>query len=280
MRRPATRLWRLFAVLAALALTMMVAGFAGSVSTAAAGPSASSAPNSGKPTIVLVHGAWADSTSWNAVVPQLRHDGYRTVAPDLGLVSLAADVTQVSAVLDSIPGEKILVAHSYGGMVISDAAAGRSDVLGLVFSAAFVPDQGDSIASLGTGFTTSEAFSHLAFTGAPFASPSYIAPNLFRQYFAQDLSPARASQLDAAQQPLNFSIVTTPSGPVAWHTVPSWYAVSGNDRMIDPAEERWMAARAGAQTIEFPDASHVGGITRYATQFTALVERAAHATAR
>ena len=276
---PRLRPRRLPALLAVLAVALM-AGIAGSVATAAASPSTSSATShSSKPTVVLVHGAWADSSSWNDVVPRLHDDGYRTVTPDLGLISLAADVSQVRAVLDAIPGDKILVAHSYGGMVISDAAAGRTDVLALVFSAAFVPDEGDSIASLGTGFVTSDAFNHLAFTGAPFASPSYIAPNLFRQYFAQDLSPTQAGQLDAAQQPLNFSIVTTASGPVAWRNVPSWYAVSGSDRMIDPAEERWMAARAGAHTIEFPDASHVGGITRYAVQFTALIERAVHATA-
>jgi pimeloyl-ACP methyl ester carboxylesterase len=279
MRRPTARLRRLPVVLATLALAA-AAALAGSASMASASPAAAASSHGAKPTVVLVHGAWADSSSWNDVVPRLRHDGYRTVAPDLGLVSLAADVTRVRAVLDSIPGSKILVAHSYGGIVISDAAAGRSDVLALVFSAAFVPDQGDSIAGLGAGFTASDAFNHLAFTGAPFASPAYIAPNLFRQYFAQDLSPAQAGLLDAAQRPLNFPIVTSASGPVAWRSVPSWYAVSGSDRMIDPAEERWMATRAGAQTIEFPDAGHLGGITRHAAQFTALVERAAHTTTR
>lgn len=276
MRRPTLRL-RLPTVLATFAV-IMATGLAGYISMAAASVTSSASPGGSKPTVVLVHGAWADSSSWNDVIPRLRHDGYRTATPDLGLVSIAADVTRVRAVLDSLPGKKILVAHSYGGIVISDAAAGRSDVLGLVFSAAFVPDQGDSIASLGTGFVASGAFSHLAFTGTPFASPAYIAPDLFRQYFAQDLTPAQAGLLDAAQQPLNFPIVTTPSGPVAWRSVPSWYAVSGSDRMIDPAEERWMATRASAQTIEFADASHVGGITRYSAQFTALVERAARAT--
>jgi pimeloyl-ACP methyl ester carboxylesterase len=275
MRRPTVRLRRptLLAALVLLAATALAVP----TSTAVAGPSTS---GTGKPTIVLVHGAWADSNSWNDVVPRLRHDGYRAVTPDLELDSVAGDVTEVRAVLDAIPGTKILVAHSYGGIVVSNAAAGRSDVLGLVFSAAFVPDQGDSIASLGTGFVASDAFSHLAFTGAPFASPAYLAPNLFRQYFAQDLTPARAGLLDAAQRPLNFPIVTTPSGPVAWRSTPSWYAVSGSDRMIDPAEERWMANRAGARTIEFTDASHAGGITRYSAQFTALVEHAARATAR
>jgi pimeloyl-ACP methyl ester carboxylesterase len=273
MRRSPARL-RVPTVLATLVL-VVATGLVGPTSTAVASPNTLTAS---KPTVVLVHGSWADSSSWNDVVPRLRHDGYRTVTPDLELVSVAADVTQVRGVLDAIPGTKILVAHSYGGIVISNAAVGRSDVLSLVFSAAFVPDQGDSIASLGAGFVASDAFNHLAFTGAPFASSAYIAPNLFRRYFAQDLTPARAGLLDAAQQPLNFPIVTTPSGPVAWRSVPSWYAVSANDRMIDPAQERWMATRAGARTIEFADASHVGGITRYSAQFTALVERAALAT--
>ncbi|HEX3814430.1 MAG TPA: alpha/beta hydrolase [Mycobacteriales bacterium] len=274
MRRLIQRLpFRIAAVLATLAL--LSTGLVGSISVATASPTSA---HHSKPTIVLVHGAWADPTSWNDVVPRLRHDAYRTVTPALGLVSVAADVAKVRAVLDSIHGPKILVGHSYGGVVISGAAAGRTDVLGLVYSAAFVPDEDDSIASLGTGFVSSEAFNHLAFTGTPFASPAYIAPNLFRQYFAQDLSPSRAGLLNAAQQPLNFPIVTTPSGPVAWPSVPSWYAVSGSDRMIDPAEERWMATRAGAHQIEFPDASHVGGITRHSVQFTALIERAVRAT--
>jgi pimeloyl-ACP methyl ester carboxylesterase len=275
MRRPTARL-RVPTVLATLTL-VVATGLAGPSSTAVAGPSTSSA---GKPTVVLVHGAWADSSSWNDVVPRLHRDGYRTAAPDLALESVAADVDQVRAVLDSIAGKKILVAHSYGGIIASNAAAGRSDVRGLVFSAAFVPNEGDSIASLGAGFVASDAFHHLAFTGAAFVSPAYIAPNLFRQYFAQDLPPARAGLLNAAQRPLNFPIVTTPSGPVAWPGTPSWYAVSAGDRMIDPAQQRWMATRAGARTIELADASHAGGITRHAAQFTALVERAAHATTR
>jgi pimeloyl-ACP methyl ester carboxylesterase len=226
------------------------------------------------PTIVLVHGAWADSSSWDAVVPLPHHDGYRTITPDLTLTSIARDIATVRAVLDATPGPKILVAHSYGGIVISGAAFGRTDITALVYSAAFVPAAGDSILTLGIGFHQSEAFNHLAFTGLPFASPTYIAPNLFAQYFAQDLPPEQAATLDAAQQPLNFPIVLTPSGSVGWHTIPSWYAVSGSDKLIDPAEERWMVNRAGAHTVVYADSSHAGGITRYARQFTALIEQA------
>ena len=172
----------------------------------------------------------------------------------------------------------MLVSHSYGGIVTAGASHGRTDISAFVYAAALVPDEGDSIASLGADFTPSEAFGHLIFTGEPFASPAFIDPAFFHQYFAQDLSKRQAAVLNAAQLPLNFSIVGTPSGPVGWHNVPSWYAVSGQDRMIDPAEERSMAARVGATVVEYPTASHVGGITRLASQFTALIEHAVQST--
>ncbi|TCN41862.1 alpha/beta hydrolase family protein [Kribbella orskensis] len=231
-----------------------------------------------KPTIVLVHGAWADSTSWDKVARQLKDDGYRTVTPELGLNSVAEDVAIVRTAVDKISGKKVLVGHSYGGIVTAGASYGRTDISAFVYAAALVPDEGDSIGSLGADFTPSEAFGHLIFTGEPFASPAFIDPAFFHQYFAQDLSNRQAATLSAAQLPLNFPIVTTPSGPVGWHNVPAWYAVSGQDRMIDPAQERWMAARVGATVVEYPTASHVGGITRLASQFTALIEHAVRST--
>jgi len=234
-----------------------------------------------QPTIVLVHGAWAGPSSWDNVVRDLHDDGYRTVTPRLGLVSLEADVAMVRATLDAVPGQKLLVAHSYGGAVISNAASGRSDVLGLVYAAAFVPDQGDSLASLGAGFASSDVVNHFVWTGAPFApgSLALIDHAVFPQFFAQDLPAKQAAALNAAQQPTAFNpLFVTPLGPVAWHTLPSWYAVSGADRMIDPAEERFMAQRAQATTIELRTASHVGGITLHAGRFTALIEQAVEAT--
>jgi len=242
-------------------------------------PTMARADNSERPTIVLVHGAWASSEGWDMVVAGLQKDGYRTATPTLGLLSIAEDVAIVRAALDNILGPKILVAHSYGGFVISNAASGRSDVLGLVFTAAFVPDQGDSIFSLGAGFHTSEAFNHFIWTGTPFASPAFIDPAFFAQFFCQDLNPNLEETLNAEQIPLNFSIALTPSGPVAWHTLPSWYAISGKDLMIDPAEELFMAQRAGATTIVFPAARHAGGITHYATGFVKLIEEAVQQTA-
>jgi pimeloyl-ACP methyl ester carboxylesterase len=234
-----------------------------------------------QPTIILVHGAWAGPSSWNQVVRDLHDDGYRTVTPALGLQTLQADVATVRATLDTIPGKKILVAHSYGGAVISNAAYGRSDVLGLVYAAAFVPDLGDTLVSLGTGFAPSDVVNHFLWTGPPFApgSLSMIDPGFFPQLFAQDLPVSQAAALNAAQQPTAFiPLFVTPSGPVAWHALPSWYAVSGADRMIDPAEEHFMAQRIHATTIEFPTASHVGGITVHAGRFTALIEQAVEST--
>jgi pimeloyl-ACP methyl ester carboxylesterase len=236
------------------------------------------ASTSQKPTIVLVHGAWAGPSGWDQVAAGLHKDGYATATPTLGLTSLNEDAATVRAALDSIPGKKILVGHSYGGAVISNAAYGRSDVLGLVYTAAFVPDEGDSLLSLGEGYQPPAALPHLIWAGVPFASLSLIDPSYFREDFAQDLSPKLAATLSAQQQPTDFSIIITPSGPVAWHTLPSWYAISGADRMIDPALQRAMAQKIGATTVEFDDASHAGGFTHYSSRFVKLIEQAAQPT--
>jgi pimeloyl-ACP methyl ester carboxylesterase len=195
------------------------------------------------------------------------------------MVTLADDVATVRATLEGISGPKILVAHSYGGEVVSDAAYGRSDVLGLVFTAAFVPEEGQSLIDLGAGYQPPAALPHLIFSGTPFASPCVIDPAYFRQDFAQELNPKLAAELSAQQQPINFPIFFTPSGPVAWHALPTWFAVSGADRMIDPALQRAEAQRMGATTVQFDDASHAGGFTHYSARFVKLIEDAAVATA-
>lgn len=246
--------------------------------SSAARPNPAEASTSQKPTIVLVHGAWAGPSGWDQVAAGLHKNGYATATPTLGLASLDDDTATVRSALDSILGKKILVGHSYGGAVISNAAYGRSDVLGLVYTAAFVPDEGDSLLSLGEGYQPPAALPHLIWAGAPFASPSLIDPSYFREDLAQDLNPKLATTLSAQQQPTDFSIIITPSGPVAWHTLPSWYAISGADRMIDPALQRAMAQRIGATTVEFDDASHAGGFTHYSSRFVKFIEHAAQAT--
>lgn len=238
-----------------------------------------------KPTIVLVHGAFADPSGWNRVNILLRLDGYTTSIPALELESISGDAAIVRATLDSIPGKKILVGHSYGGVVISNAAVGRSDVLGLVYTAAYVPDEGETVSGLGEGYVPPAFLTppfppgHLLFVPYPFA---IIDPVFFHQDFAQDLHPRVAAAMSETQHPVSLDILFSPSGPIAWRNLPSWYAVSGADRIIDPVSQRFMAQRAGATVIEFPSASHAGGFIsiRYVLSFTRLIELAARQTTR
>jgi pimeloyl-ACP methyl ester carboxylesterase len=230
------------------------------------------------PTIVLVHGAFASPEGWNKVADALHKDGYQTATPALDMESVAGDVAIVQSTLDSIAGDKILVGHSYGGFVITNAATGRNDVLGLVYTAAFVPDAGETITSMGTGYTPGTFLSHLVL--APAGYPFVIDdPQYYASDFAQELNPKLAAQITSEQRPSSLALFVTPSGPGAWHDIPSWYAISGADRAIDPDLQRFMAERAGSTTVQFDDASHVGGLTHYSTRFVKLIEQAIDATA-
>ncbi len=233
------------------------------------------------PTIVLVHGAFSAPSAWARVVTGLHKDGYVTVTPTLGLHGVASDVAITQAVLDPVAGPKILVGHSYGGFVVSNVSANRSDTRALVYTAAFIPDQGETINDLGVGYAPA------AFLAPPFPPGhllfdqnglAVIDPAHFRHDFAQDLHPKLAAALAAAQIPTSLDLLFTPSGPVGWHTIPSWYAVSGADRIIDPKSQQAMAARAHSTVETFDDASHAGGFTHYAAQLVKLIERAARAT--
>ena len=165
----------------------------------------------------------------------------------------------VQATMDSIPGDKILVGHSYGGFVITNAAIGRTDVLGLVYTAAYVSDTDETITSLSVGYTPG-AFLDTPGVGPgaplghrrPAVLPRGLRPGLESEAGRRDSSPA------APDEPGPSS--SLPSGPGAWHALPSWYAVSGEDRAIDPNLQRFMAQRAGSTTVQFNDASHVGGL--------------------
>jgi pimeloyl-ACP methyl ester carboxylesterase len=229
------------------------------------------------PTIVLVHGAFASPAGWSGVADALHKDGYRTATPTLGLVSVAADVAIVRSTLDSIPGDKILVGHSYGGFVITNAASGRSDVRGLVYTAAYAPESGETITSLSVGYAPGAFLSHLL--PAPSFPVAIVDPQFFPEDFAQDLNPKLGAEIAAEQRLTSLGLFVTPSGPAAWHALPSWYAISGHDRAIDPALQRFMAQRAGSTTVQFAAASHVGGLTHYAARFVKLIEQAIDATA-
>ena len=257
--------FRLGALIAA-AVMLSISGFATSARAAESGP-----------TIVFVHGAFAAPAGWERVVNALHKDGYQTATPALGLESVAGDVAIVQATLDSIPGDKILVGHSYGGFVITNAAVGRGDVRGLVYTAAYVPDVNETITTLSEGYTPGTFLTHLV--PAP-AYPLFIVdPQLFPQDFAQDLNPKLAAEIAAQQRPTSLALFVTPSGPPAWNGLPSWYAVSGEDRAIDPELQRFMAQRAESTTVQFDVASHAGGLTHYAARFVKLIEQAIDATA-
>jgi pimeloyl-ACP methyl ester carboxylesterase len=229
------------------------------------------------PTVVLVHGAFASPAGWDRVAHALHKDGYQTATPALGLTSVSDDVAIVQSTLDSIPGDKILVGHSYGGFVTTNAASGRSDVRGLVYTAAYVPESGETITSLSAGYAPGAFLAHLLFAPAlPFV---IVDPQFFPEDFAQDLNPKLGAEIAAQQRPTSLGLFVTPSGPAAWHALPSWYAVSAHDRAIDPALQWFMAQRAGSSTVRFAAASHVGGLTHYKARFVKLIERAIKETA-
>ena len=230
-----------------------------------------------KPTVVLVHGAYASPEGWSKVADALHKDGYQTETPALDMTSVAGDVAIVRSTLDSIAGDKILVGHSYGGFVITNAASGRTDVSGLVYTAAYVPDTSETINSLEVGYTPGTFLTHLI--PAPSLPLVIDDPRFFPADFAQELNPKLAAEITAEQRPTSVFVFGTPSGPGAWHEIPSWYAISGADRAIDPNLQRFMAERAGSTTVQFDDASHVGGLTHYSARFVKLVEQAALATA-
>ncbi len=239
---------------------------------ASAGAKSAAAP---RPTIVLVHGAFASPAGWDEVADALHKDGYPTAAPELAMESVAGDVATVQSTLDSIPGDKILVGHSYGGFVITNAASGRSDVRGLVYAAAYAPESGETINGLGVGYAPGTFLAHLDFTLFPRVT---VDPQFFPDDFAQDLNPNLGAQIAAEQRPTSLAVFETPSGPAAWHSIPSWYAVSDRDRAIDPALERFMAQRAGSTTLELSAGGHVAALTHYSARFVKLIEQASDAT--
>ena len=231
------------------------------------------------PTIVLVHGAFASPAAWDRVADAPHKHGYQTATPALDIASVSGDVAIVQATLDSIPADKLLVGHAYGGFVISNAAVGRTDVRGLVSTAGFLPDTGETIQSLSVGYAPPASLAPGHLVPAPELPFVIIDPQYFREDFAQDLNPKLAAELAADQHPTSAAILGAASGPGAWHTLPSWYAVSGADRIIDPNLQRFMAQRAGATTVQFDDASHAGGFTHHAARFVKLIEQAVAATA-
>lgn len=207
-----------------------------------------------EPTVVLVHGAFADASSWRAVVERLLRQGHRVVAPALPLRGLASDAAYIRSVLDGIAGPIVLVGHSYGGAVISQAAADAPNVKALVFIAAFVPDVGESALQLTGKFpgstlgqATVTQFYPLA--GGGRGEELVIRKDLFRKQFAAGVPTRTAQVMAAGQRPITLAALREPATAAAWKKIPSWYLVATEDRNIPPAAERWMAERARARTV-------------------------------
>jgi pimeloyl-ACP methyl ester carboxylesterase len=200
------------------------------------------------PNVLLVHGAWADGSSWAGVIPILRERGHTVVAVQLALNSLADDVAHTRQVLaDRLHGPTVLVGHSYGGAVISGAAAGQSNVVALVFASAFAPDEGETLLDLNGKYPPTPLGEHLQ---PDSRGKLWIDPTAFADVFCQDVDATAAGVLAAAQGPLTGAIFGEKAGPAAWRALPSWYLVSTSDRAIAPDLERLMAARMGASTVE------------------------------
>src|ERR671922_269108 len=210
-----------------------------------------STTNATSPTnIVLVHGLWADGSSWNKVIPILQNAGHRVIAVQLAERSLAEDVATVKRAIDLVGGPTILVGHSFGGFVITNAGYNNQNVTGLVYVSAFAPDEGESavnfvpVESLPPGL--------LVFDSGGFA---YLNPEMFPQTFAQDVNATEAKTLAVMQKPAHQSLFTEKSGPPAWKQLPTWFEVSEGDHIIPPDAQRQFAQRMNATTISL-NSSH------------------------
>lgn len=251
-------------VVAGLASTLVVvlglSAFALSLPITPASAQQSAWPNRvPKPTIVLIHGAWADSLSWSGVIQILQNDGFNVIAAPNPLSGLQQDSQTVSDLLQTIQGPIVLVGHSYGGAVMTNAAYGNSNVKALVDVDGFLPAQGESVFQLtaaqpGSCLTAepqSDIFNAVPVPGAPAGDDDlYVKPSVFDSCFANDLSHSQAELAEAAQRPLLASAGTDVSGPPAWQQIPTWDVVGTIDKVIPPAEQLFMAHRANAHVTE------------------------------
>jgi pimeloyl-ACP methyl ester carboxylesterase len=217
--------------------------------------------------IVLVHGAWADGSSWSKEIPILKNAGHKVIAVQLPLHSLADDVDTVKRAIEHIGGQVVVVGHSYGGQVITNAAYNNPNITGLVYVAAFAPDEGQSlsdfidITKLPPGF--------LMFDKGGFA---YINPLMFHDGFAQDVNASESDIMAVVQKPANQSILAEKSGPPAWKQLPTWYQISENDRVIPPDVQLMFAERMNATTLSL-NASHAS-LVSHPTEIADLILRA------
>ena len=235
-----------------------------------------------KPTIVLVHGGYADSSCWNDVLRELQREGYTTIAGSNPLRGIPTDTPYIASVLDSISGPVVLVAHSMGGTVITNAAAGKNNVKALVYIAAFVPDVGETQGELINKFPGSEVLP--VSVPVPYVKADgttgtdlYLSPD-GQAAFAADISKGAFQLLQAGQRPFDADSFVYPTQAAAWRTIPSWGMVAGQDKAIPPACERFMYSRASfRKVVEIPTASHVVMLS-HPKSVADLIDEAAKAT--
>ena len=240
----------------------------------AAAQTGSEAP--ARPTIVLVHGAFAESSSWNAVAGELLKDRYPVIAVANPLRSVKGDADYLRSILSSIPGEVILVGHSYAGIVMTEAAAGAPNVKSLVFVAGYAPDVGESAASISRRFPEGTLGPAIGppVTQSDGSKDLYIDQGKFWAQFAADVPQAEAARMAATQRPILEAALAEPVSVAAWKTKPSWFIYGALDKNIPRSAQAFMARRASSrETIEVPGASHVVMIS-HPEKVAAMIKRA------
>jgi pimeloyl-ACP methyl ester carboxylesterase len=225
-----------------------------------------------RPNIVLVHGAWADGSSWSAVIERLQASGYHVTAPQFPMTAIADDVARLRQVLDFQDGPTVVAGHSYGGQIMTSLGTDAPNVAGLVYIAAFGIDQGESLGALLSQGPVTPALAHLFTDKQGFG---WLSEDDFVHHFAADVDPVKAKAMYAVQQALAGSAFTDVMGVPAWKSLPSWYLVATEDQAIPPDAERLFASRMGATTVEVPS-SHVAMVS-HPDEVTQLIETAAAA---
>ncbi len=223
-----------------------------------------------RPNIVLVHGAWADGSCWNAVIERLQADGFHVTAPQFPMSSLADDVARLRQVLEFQDGPTLVVGHSYGGQIMTALGTDAPDVVGLVYVAAFALEKGESLGKLLSQGPVTPALAHLFTDSHGFG---WLSEDDFVNHFAADVDVIRARVMYSVQQALALSTFKDVMGVPAWKSLPSWYLVAQNDEALPPDVERMFAARMGATTIEIAS-SHVAMVS-HPKEVVALIEEAA-----
>jgi pimeloyl-ACP methyl ester carboxylesterase len=242
---------------------------------------AKESPAASKPTVVMVHGAFAESSSWNPVITKLIAKGYPVVAVAIPLRGVKSDATYLDNVLGSIKGSVILVGHSYGGNVISNVTTGKGKIKALVYVSGVAPDVGESASTLSAKFPGSTLGPTLAppVLLADGNKDLYIQQEKYHAQFAADVPAAVAQQMAATQRPITEAALNEPGGTPSWKTIPSWFLYGSLDKNIPPAVHAFMAKRAGAKkAVEVQGASHVVMIS-HPDALVDLIDAAAAQTA-